>query len=90
MWGIGSLRLEVIVNKTNLLAKKALAKAKEMGWEARCQYDQSDVLDWSTVVAWEPGASQARYITFIEGTEARKGWVPLKDIEQKLERSDCY
>ena len=61
-----------------------------MGWEARCEYNQSDVLDWSTVVAWEPGASKARYITFIEGAEARKGWVPLKDIESKLQRSDCY
>lgn len=81
------------MNKTNKLALEAKAKAEEMGWEARVQLDQSDVLDMATVVAWKKGAtddSPARYIRFTEERESVRGWIPVKHAMIKLDYCNCY
>ena len=73
------------VNATNRLALKAKAKAEAMGWEVRAQYDQSDVLDFATVVAWPPGSKRLRVIRFIEGRESIRGWRPMAHLECLLD-----
>lgn len=73
------------MNITNKLAKEAAEKAKSMGWEVRVRYDQSDVLDYATVVAWKPGSDQMRVVRFIEGLEAIRGWRPKKQIDSLLD-----
>ncbi len=78
------------MNKTNRMALQAKAKAEAMGWNVRFILDQSDVLDYATVVAWAPGAQRARYIRFIEELEADKGWVPVTRYQDKLEYCNCY
>jgi len=81
------------MNKTNKLALEAKAKAEKMGWETRIQLDQSDVLDYATVVAWKKGATdedQARYIRFIEEREASQGWIKVKHAMIKLDYCNCY
>jgi hypothetical protein len=70
--------------KTQQLALDAQRKAESMGWETCIILDQSDVVDLATVVAWAPGATQARYISFMEGSENCKGWVPVKHMHDKL------
>jgi len=62
------------VNKTQQLAKQAVDKAMNMGWEVYVCYDQSDGIDYATVIAWAPGSTRARYITFIDEMEGSKGW----------------
>ena len=71
--------------KTQQLALAAQRKAESMGWETRITLDQSDVVDLATVIAWAPGSTQARYISFMEGSENCKGWVPVKHMHEKLE-----
>ena len=56
-----------------------------MGWEVRVCYDQSDVIDYATVVAWAPGSTRARYITFIDAMEAGKGWRSVHKLDGLLE-----
>jgi hypothetical protein len=70
--------------KTQQLALAAQHKAESMGWETRITLDQSDVVDLATVIAWAPGATQARYISFMEGSENCKGWVSVKHMHEKL------
>lgn len=72
------------------MALEAKAKAEAMGWNVRIVLDQSDVLDYATVVAWAPGSQRARYIRFIESLEADKGWIPVSRYQEKLEYSNCY
>lgn len=72
---------------------EAKAKAEAMGWEARVQLDQSDVLDMATVVAWKKGATdedQARYIRFTEERESIRGWILVKHAMIKLDYCNCY
>jgi hypothetical protein len=78
------------MDTTTKLALKAVEKAESMGWETRVNLQQSDVLDWATVVAWAPGSSVARYIRFIEGREADRGSVPVNRYYTKLECCNCY
>lgn len=75
------------MNATNKLALKAKAAAEAMGWEVRAQLDQSDVLDYATVVAWPPGSKRLRVIRFIEGRECEsiRGWRPMAHLERLLE-----
>ena len=70
--------------KTQQLALAAQRKAESMGWETRITLDQSDAVDLATVIAWAPGSTQARYISFMEGSENCKGWVPVKHMYEKL------
>ena len=77
------------MNTTNRLALDAKAKAQSMGWSVRIQLDQCDVLDYATVVAWEPGSSVIRFICFIEGREARKGWGHIDQVEALLDYSNA-
>ncbi len=70
---------------TNSMALQAVAKAEAMGWEARVNLDQSDVIDYATVVAWAPGVTQARYITFIDGQISSKGWCDRNKIAGLLD-----
>lgn len=72
------------------MALDAKAKAEAMGWTAYIKLDQSDVLDYATVVAWAPGSTQARYIRFIEEQEVIKGWIAVKHYQAKLEYCNCY
>lgn len=78
------------MNPTNRLATEAKHKAESMGWEVRIMLDQSDVLDYATVVAWAPGSKRARYIRFIEGRESTKGWRNLDKLDDLLEYQLCY
>ena len=73
------------MNKNQQLAKQAVDKAKSMGWEVRVCYDQSDVIDYATVVAWAPGSTRARYITFIDEMEGSKGWRSVHKLDSLLE-----
>ena len=75
------------MNATNKMALEAASKAREMGWEVRVKLDQSDVLDWATVVAWAPGAKRGRAIRFVEGEENFRCWKGLLRIEELLD--DC-
>lgn len=70
---------------TNNMALKAAAKAEAMGWEVRIKLDQSDVIDMATVVAWAPGAAQARYISFIDGHVSTKGWRDREKLDGLLD-----
>ncbi len=78
------------MNKTNRMALEAKSKAEAMGWETRIKLDQSDVLDWATVVAWAPGSKRARYIRFIEELETDRGWVAVDRYYEKLDNHNCY
>ena len=78
------------MNKTNKMAIAARDKAQAMGWETRMKLDQSDVLDWATVVAWAPGSKQARYIRFVEEQESDKGWIAVDRYYEKLDNHNCY
>ena len=73
------------MNTTDSMALQAVAKAEAMGWEARVNLDQSDVIDYATVVAWAPGVIQARYITFIDGQISSKGWCDRNKIAGLLD-----
>lgn len=73
------------MNATTKLALKAKAAAEAMGWEVRAQLDQSDVLDYATVVAWPPGSERLRVIRFIEGRESIRGWRPMSHLECLLD-----
>jgi hypothetical protein len=73
------------MDRTNSMAMAAASKAREMGWEVRVRLNQSDVMDWATVVAWAPGSSRVRAIRFIEGQEAYKGWASHKQVESLLD-----
>jgi predicted metal-binding protein len=77
------------MNATNSMAMAAASKAREMGWEVRVCYDQSDVMDYATVVAWTPGSSRVRAIRFIEGEEVLKGWRSIKQVECLLDCSNA-
>ena len=74
-----------MVNTTNKMALKAAAKAEAMGWEVRIKLDQSDVVDFATVVAWAPGSTQVRYISFIEGHISSKGWRDRNKLDGLLD-----
>lgn len=77
------------MDATNKLALEAASKAREMGWEVRVRLNQSDVLDWATVVAWAPGSKRVRAIRFIEGEEAFRGWKSIKQLEGLLDYSNA-
>ena len=79
------LPINIVVNTTNKMALEAAAKAEAMGWEVRIKLDQSDVIDYATVVAWAPGATQVRYITFIEGHMSTKGWRDRSKLDGLLD-----
>ena len=74
-----------MTNTTNKMALEAAAKAEAMGWEVRIKLDQSDVIDYATVVAWAPGSTQVRYITFIEGYMSTKGWRDRNKLDGLLD-----
>lgn len=78
------------MNKNSKMAIAARDKAQAMGWETRMNLDQSDVLDWATVVAWAPGSKRARYIRFIEEMEADRGWVAVDRYYEKLDNHNRY
>ena len=67
------------------MALEAAAKAEAMGWEVRIKLDQSDVIDYATVVAWAPGSTQVRYIRFIEGHMSTKGWRDRNKLDGLLD-----
>jgi len=73
------------MNKTNSMAIQAKSKAEAMGWNVRIMLDQSDVVDYATVVAWAPGSNKARYIRFIEEHVSIKGWCNLKKLDGLLD-----
>ena len=77
------------MDTTNKLALEAASKAREMGWDVRVRLNQSDVLDWATVVAWAPGSNRVRAIRFIEGEEAFRGWKSIKQLEGLLDYSNA-
>jgi hypothetical protein len=77
--------INIMINTTNKMALKAAAKAEAMGWEVRIKLDQSDVVDLATVVAWAPGSTQVRYISFIEGHMSSKGWRDRNKIDGLLD-----
>lgn len=77
------------MDTTNKMALAAASKAREMGWEVRVRLNQSDVLDWATVVAWAPGSKRVRAIRFIEGEEAFRGWKSIKQLEGLLDYSNA-
>jgi hypothetical protein len=79
------LPINIMINTTNKMALKAAAKAEAMGWEVRIKLDQSDVVDLATVVAWAPGSTQVRYISFIEGHMSSKGWRDRNKIDGLLD-----
>lgn len=76
-------------NQTNQMALAAANKARKLGWEVRLRLDQSDVLDWATVVAWAPGSKRVRAIRFIEGEETFRGWKSIKQLEDLLDYSNA-
>ena len=73
------------MNTTNRMAIEAKSNAEAMGWNVRIKLDQSDVLDYATVVAWAPGSTKARYIRFIEANVSINGWCSLKKLDGLLE-----
>lgn len=78
------------MNPTDRLAIEAKEKAESMGWQVLIKLDQSDVIDYATVVAWAPGSKRARYIRFIDGHESTKGWRDLDKLDGLLEYHLCY
>ncbi len=73
------------MDATNSMAMAAASKAREMGWEVAIKLDQSDVIDYATVVAWAPGSTHARYIRFIDGHMSTKGWRDRNEIDGLLD-----
>lgn len=79
------LSINIMINTTNKLALEAAAKAEAMGWEVHIKLDQSDVVDFATVVAWAPGSIRVRYIRFIEGHMSSKGWRDRSKLDGLLD-----
>ena len=67
------------------MAIQAKSKAEAMGWNVRIMLDQSDVVDYATVVAWAPGSTRVRYVRFIEGYLSSSGWRNLEKLDGLLD-----
>ena len=84
-WPVTAHQVHMDWCATNKMALEAAAKAEAMGWEVRIKLDQSDVVDFATVVAWAPGSTQVRYIRFIEGYMSTKGWRDRNKLDGLLD-----
>jgi len=76
----------------NQAANEAAKSARQKGWQVWVEYNQSDVLDWATVVAQKQGSRAYIVAQFVEEEETvyRATGNRQEILDRWLSRNDAY